>query len=1418
MTTYYPGGIISATEDRSTSNVASGMWSLTTHMQNLKGGIWPATSAPVNQINAISLIVAGGGGGGGYVGSSNYNGGGGGAGGLVYTTTTPLLTSVNYTITIGAGGTGGSGSTAATNGSNSSLTSAVNITAIGGGAGGSSIQGQSGGSGGGATGTSAASAGGVSIQNSTFGYGVGFAGGANPGSFLAGGGGGSANAGGTGSSTAFGGVGTGYNFANGTTVYYAGGGSGGSVTVAANLGGGGSSGATGNSGNTNTGGGGGGSFNPPGVGGAGGSGITIISYPLPQQWIGGIITNNNGANVVHTFKSSGTLNALATPIDTYQPYTTLLLHGEGTKGSNTSSFLDGAIQQPYVPFAGTYSYVFNPPGTASAYLTSTTSSAYQMTGDFTIEFWFYSSYTTIQGGLVNINSAAGNSTSGLSIYLNSATNKIGFFVNGNQGGTTSANNTVLAGQWYHVALVRATSTNTLYLNGVSVASNATTPSASGTPLIGIGRVYNDGATASDVFNGYISNVRIVKGQALYTGTFTPATSALTSSSVGTSGVNVAASLSGTVIALTAQNYNIIDNSPTPVTFTNTTGATSLSVGTTPGYAYVPSSGMYSNYFNGPGANSYLTTPYSTTNFNWYDNALGYTIECWVYPTSNASLGRLSGTVWQPNIIGNMVYNTTSQYWSFGLNGYLQACFNYSTSVNANTGANSVSGASLNSWNHIAMTSNTTAYYLYMNGVQNGPFTFSGATSSTTPALTIGAFNSSYFSGYISNLRIIKGTTTYTANFVPSYTSFTANSTTNLLIAGSSTNIDTSPVNNIITNNGQMVISSGGNPIVRTGANTSLATFSPFSTTGWSNYFPSASEYLTTAVSSNFAFAGAFTIEFFIYLSAVPTTNAPFAGATNFGSIFVYYSTAGFLSAALNGTPTMIIESTYSFANNLNTWHHVAVARGAANAMNIWVDGTSYGTGSNTTSFTATAGFKIGSTLTGYFSNVRVSNTDIYGVTNSTINVPTSALTADSTTMLLTCQANKFKDSSTSALALTVSGTPQVQPFSPFNPTAAYSNTNVGGSLYFSGNPDTANTPANINYTLGYSDHTLEFWIYPTSTNRGDHVWIASPAGGRVGIIFDGTNFIYSETSSTRIYSANNTTIYSWHHVAYSRSSNVVSMYVDGSRIGTYATTFNNNALDYYIQLGKDTGGSTYTVGYMKDVRLTKGQALYSGATITVPTAPLTATGNTVFLLNTTNSPSIIDSSQKNAIIVNGANTAIANNVNKFGSSSIAFNGTTDYISVVDSPVIRPGTGDFTIEGWFYLNALGALRGLVSKGPTAATTGFELRITSGNVLAATYSATALTGTTTVITGTWYHFAMVRYGSASGNIKLYLNGGLQATSTTAITTDFSETDNMRIGNVRALNGFFNGYIDDVRFTKGYARYTSAFTAPTATFLDT
>ena len=158
-----------------------------------------------------------------------------------------------------------------------------------------------------------------------------------------------------------------------------------------------------------------------------------------------------------------------------------------------------------------------------------------------------------------------------------------------------------------------------------------------------------------------------------------------------------------------------------------------------------------------------------------------------------------------------------------------------------------------------------------------------------------------------------------------------------------------------------------------------------------------------------------------------------------------------------------------------------------------------------------------------------------------------------------------------------------------------------------------------------------------------------------------------------------------------------------------------------------------------------------------------------------------------------------------------FDGTGDWLTIADNANLQMGAGNFTIEGWFYLTVLGTARGLVSKG--TATTGLSVSITAANLLQISTTATNQAGTTTLVANSWYHFAMVRSGTATGNIKLYLNGVLQATSATANNTDFSQTNILYIGADRAAGSPMLGYISNVRLVKDTAVYTAAFAAPTA-----
>ena len=158
-----------------------------------------------------------------------------------------------------------------------------------------------------------------------------------------------------------------------------------------------------------------------------------------------------------------------------------------------------------------------------------------------------------------------------------------------------------------------------------------------------------------------------------------------------------------------------------------------------------------------------------------------------------------------------------------------------------------------------------------------------------------------------------------------------------------------------------------------------------------------------------------------------------------------------------------------------------------------------------------------------------------------------------------------------------------------------------------------------------------------------------------------------------------------------------------------------------------------------------------------------------------------------------------------------FDGTGDWLTFIDRPTTRLGSGDFTIEGWVYLNAVGSARGLVSKG--ASTIGWSVNVTSGNKLQFSYTSSNLTGATSLAANTWYYFAVVRSGTATGNLKVYLDGSVDATSAGAVTDNFNQTNIGYIGADRVGGAALNGYLDDVRVTLA----ARTITTPTDAFPD-
>jgi hypothetical protein len=223
-------------------------------------------------------------------------------------------------------------------------------------------------------------------------------------------------------------------------------------------------------------------------------------------------------------------------------------------------------------------------------------------------------------------------------------------------------------------------------------------------------------------------------------------------------------------------------------------------------------------------------------------------------------------------------------------------------------------------------------------------------------------------------------------------------------------------------------------------------------------------------------------------------------------------------------------------------------------------------------------------------------------------------------------------------------------------------------------------------------------------------------------------------------------------------------------------------------------------GYISNLRVVIGTAVYT-ANFTPPTSPVTAITNTSLLLNYTNA-GIYDAAVQNNMITTGTAQASTTQY-KWSPTSMKF-ASGDTLSILFKPQLQLGTGDFTIDGWLYYTGSGN-QTIITSGSG----GFTIYIDSSlNGLYFTNIAGSSTIGPVLTASTWIYFAIVRSGTATGNLKIYTNGTLGASSIGANTDNYNQTNNFTVG-----GGTFAGYLQDLRITKGIARTVT--TVPTAAF---
>ena len=248
--------------------------------------------------------------------------------------------------------------------------------------------------------------------------------------------------------------------------------------------------------------------------------------------------------------------------------------------------------------------------------------------------------------------------------------------------------------------------------------------------------------------------------------------------------------------------------------------------------------------------------------------------------------------------------------------------------------------------------------------------------------------------------------------------------------------------------------------------------------------------------------------------------------------------------------------------------------------------------------------------------------------------------------------------------------------------------------------------------------------------------------------------------------------------------------------------------------------------FPSNVRVIKGTALYT-TTFTPPTTPLLPIQNTGLLIDGTSGAVIGGTQQHNITTV--ADTRVLNTQYKYGSGSYYFDGTGDYMLTTPSTELEFGAGDFTIEMWWYPTSTARQALYCGSFGTDYSVGIDYSSTVGNQKIGVWASSTGSswnlvnadgggngvGTVAVNQNAWNHIAFVRYGTTWMS---FVNGTRDRNI-----TGLSGTIIDRSTAKKAIGCWFStgamaqvtGYLDDIRITKGYARYVANFTVPAVAF---
>ena len=621
-----------------------------------------------------------------------------------------------------------------------------------------------------------------------------------------------------------------------------------------------------------------------------GSGTTTFSLAFST-----IVENSNYTTLLAKADTAGTDNQVDASTNNY----TITESGNVTSTAFT----------PYHPggystyFSGTDDYL----GFDNGYIA--TNGTWWTSSGFTLEMWYYK---TISRSIALWDNRQSN-TNGF-MFLSYTD---GYHMYNNSSWQFQSVGTEKLNQWVHVALVINGTALTLYENGVSIHTDSVASTASygyfGRPQNTLGTVQYTPRGGATEFAGYMYDVRISVGSR-YTTAFTPLDTPLENDN--------------DTILLACSSPMLKDKSSNNHEITVFgDGISTTRFGPHDYDPYTKADHGGAVYFDGSG--DYLEIPHNT-NLNL--NGVDWTIEFWYWWDG--------GQTGYQGIVGKRADNVG---WTLALDNGTASSGKKLLWYNNGNALEATPSIFPNKWYHIALVRQSGVIKYYNNGVER--FSVTSDAYSSTSTVTIGVSQGvghlgETISGYLSDLRIVKGTAVYTSNFTPPTAPLTAITNTSLLTC---------------TNKNDIWDASAGSLLTKVGNTTASNTQRQF-TSSSAMYFDGSS-----AVENTIDAIGTsdFCIEGWVNITADTASNYQmvFDNRTSLttGPYLFYYEVDDKLYGYLDST-SFASDSTIS----QNTWYHWALVRNS-NACTFYLNGvaqTSNAGTSITTNFSGTE-FNIG---------------------------------------------------------------------------------------------------------------------------------------------------------------------------------------------------------------------------------------------------------------------------------------------------------------------------------------------------------------------------------------------------------------------------------------------------------------------------